>query len=213
MDSRFLDKLAQLRSSSCDQLPTPELAVLARAIARLRRSSILQKCLQTGETVTDFHIEDEKNRTLSFYEVLEKGPVVINFFRGFWCRFCQTELEAYENIQDKLQELGCQYLAISPQKHPEDSPVSGNYKAIFDRNNDIAKKFGIVYTLNEEEIALFSEWGLLLDKINESEIWELPLPATYVISTDRTVSFQYVDVDFRSRCCPEQLLEVLEKVT
>ena len=81
---------------------------------------------------------------------------------------------------------------------------------IFDKNSEIARQFDLIYTLADEEIALFEARGVHLDDINESGKWELPLPATYVIAQDRTVAWQFVDVDFRARCCPVDLLREVE---
>ncbi|MFP6808768.1 MAG: peroxiredoxin-like family protein [Pseudomonadales bacterium] len=203
----FLDKLAQLRATSCENLPTPELAVLTRTTARLRRSQISEKCLQSGETVPDFNFIDLQNSHRSFYDLLAMGPVVINFFRGFWCSFCKTELQAYTNIQKELEALGCYYLAISPQKPGAEKDVPDNYQVVFDRDNQIARQFGIVYPLESDEIKLFTSWGLRIDEVNESGKWELPLPATYLIRSDRTIGYEFVDVDFRARCCPDELME------
>ena len=206
---RFLDKLAELRSSSCEQLPTPELAVMARTVARLRRAGIQEKCLQVGETVPDFEFLDQENNVRRLYEVLKKGPAVLNFFRGFWCQFCRTEIEAYEKIQNELQQMDCAYFAISPQKPDTPAYQPGNYQLVFDRGNRIARQFGIVYPLHEDEKALFESWGLRLDQVNDCNDWELPIPATFVVCRDRRIGYEHVDVDFRARCCPEQLIEEL----
>ena len=112
----FLDKLAELRAAHCEDMPTPEMAVLTRATATLRRSRILQDCLQMGETAPDFTFIDADNEHQSLYELLKTGPVVLNFFRGLWCMYCKTELEAYSLIRDEMEAMGCHYLAISPQK-------------------------------------------------------------------------------------------------
>ncbi len=208
--STFLEKLASLRSSSCEQLPTPELAVLSRAVARLRRAGMERQCLQIGETVPDFDFIDRDNRRRRLYDVLAEGPVVLNFFRGFWCAFCQTELEAYEKIRPELEALGCSYLAISPQK-PETVPeVQGRVHFICDRDNRIASEFGIIYELVEAERALFESWGLKLEEVNGGDGWQLPIPATFIVTSDRRIAYEYVDVDFRDRCCPEQLIEELK---
>lgn len=212
MEMSFLDKIAKLRAGICDQLPTPEVAVLARTVERLRRSNLLQKCLQVGETAPDFEFTDAKGDQVTLYGLLEKGPVVTNFFRGFWCSFCKTEIEAYEKIQGELHALGCRYLAITPQKMVTAIASTESFQVIFDQDNLIARLFGIVYALESEEIELFSSWGIHLDQTNQSVHWELPLPAAYIIAPDRTIRFQFVDVDFRSRCCPDQLVEEIRQV-
>ena len=203
----FLHKLAELRARTCNALPTPQLAVLTRLTARLRKSGIAQRCLQTAETAPDFSFIDADNNHTTLYRVLEQGPVVINFFRGDWCPYCRTEIDAFEAIRPKLTALGCTYLAITPQK-PTDSPDQP--PMIYDRECGIAHAFGLVYALAKEEIALFEERGVQIDTLNESGRWELPIPATYVIAPDRTVAWQFVDVDFRARCCPVDLLREVE---
>lgn len=210
--SDFLEKLAQLRMRHCDQLPTPQMAILTRLTGRLRRGGILQRCLQPGETAQDFSFIDRSNNQSTLYTLLDKGPVVISFYRGLWCPYCKTELDAFEAIRDQLESLGCRYLAITPQKPSHDSSELPRHELIFDRNNEIARKFGLVYTLNDEEVSLFASWGVDLDQVNESDSHELPLPATYVIATDRTVAFQFVDVDFRSRCCPDDLIDEIRSL-
>ncbi|MBT4159813.1 MAG: AhpC/TSA family protein [Gammaproteobacteria bacterium] len=205
--SEFLDKLSELRAGNCESLPTPELAIMARTVNRLRRDGLARQCLQLGETAPDFEFIDAGDTVRSFYSVLGKGPAVINFFRGYWCPYCKTELEAYESIQSELDALGCTYFAVSPQR-PETAAFSaGDYQMIFDRDNRIARLFGIVFSLDESEQALFSSWGLDLSEIHGVSQWQLPVPATFVICPDRTVGYEYVDVDFRARCCPDQLIE------
>jgi len=208
----FLDKLAALRVASCDQLPTPQLAVLTRATARLRRSGMLQKALQIGETVPNFHFIDGTNNPQSLYQLLESGPVVLNFFRGFWCMFCKTELQALDLIRAELDAKGCHYLAICPQQV---DPVDGDYdrvQFVFDKQNQIARSFNIVYELSSDERDLLAGWDIDLNSESESGGWSLPIPATYIVAQDKTVSFQFTDVDFRSRCCPEELIEELDRL-
>ncbi len=206
----FLDKLAELRAAHCEDMPTPEMAVLTRATATLRRSGILQDCLQTGETAPDFTFIDADNEHKRLYGLLKTGPVVLNFFRGLWCMYCKTELEAYTLIRDEMQAMGCHYLAISPQKTTNEDVADEHYQVLYDRNSLIASRFKITYSLGMDEIKLFRSWGLKLDEVNQSEDWSLPIPATYIIARDRTVAYQFSDVDFRSRCCPDALVAELQ---
>lgn len=171
--------------------------------------------LGVGETAPDFRFTDVDGNESSLYAWLESGPVVLNFFRGLWCVYCTSELEAYEEIQAQLAEVNCRYLAVSPQ-HVTGHPVAGEhepgYPCLTDHDNQVARKFGIVYRLGDEEVELFSGWGLRLDEVNQCGEWELPVPATFVIAPDRTVAYRFVDVDFRQRCCPEDLLEEVRRL-
>jgi|TARA_B100001971_G_C18074322_1_gene474780 peroxiredoxin len=209
-ETSFIDKLAQLRATSCQDMPTPELAVLTRTTARLRRCGILNKCLQSGETAPNFSLVNAEGEAARFYDLLDRGPVVLNFFRGFWCAFCKTEFEAYANIQQELDRLGCHYLAISPQKTAAEQEQAKNWQIIFDKDNEIAEQFGIVYSLEEDEINLFTSWGLRIDQVNDTGKWELPLAATFIVTRERTIGYEFVDVDFRARCCPDELIEEIK---
>ena len=210
VQSAFQDKLTQLRANNCEELPTSELAILTRTITRLRRDKMYTRCLQVGETVPDFGFIDADNIKRKLYEVLERGPVILNFFRGLWCPYCVTQIDAYENIQPELARFGCAYFAISPQQPQTALDGSGGYQVIFDRDNKIARDCGIVYRLEQLERNLFESWGLTSAKMNGSDGLELPVPATFIVRKDRTIGFQYIDVDFRKRCCPDQLIEELK---
>jgi peroxiredoxin len=209
MDS-FIEQLAEVNRENCDQLPTPQLAVLRRAVGALRKSGIVTRCLQTGETAPDFNFINAADEQTSLYELLATGPTVINFFRGFWCSFCRTELEAYQKVQSKLETLGAHYLAVSPHQEIQEDEHFQNL--ICDCDNQIAESFGIVYELQDDEKALFREWGICLDEINQCRKWELPLPAVYLIGQDRLVEFEYVDADFRKRLSPDELIEGLMRL-
>jgi len=207
----LIERLAEIRALNCEQLTTPEMAVFARALSELRRTDILQRCLQFGETAPNFEFRLTDGVAGSLFDLLKSGPVVLNFFRGFWCAYCQSELQAYEEICHELRSKGCHYLAISPQQPGTGDVLAGH--AIHDRGNQIARSFGLLYQLGLEEVRLFSDWGLMLDQLSETGRWELPLPAIYVINSDRTVAYSYVDPDFRNRCCPDLLLREVDYLT
>jgi len=199
-------RLAELNRTLCGKVKSSELAVLQRAAMLVRKSGILERSLQEGETAPNIEISGEGGDT-TLYQLLERGPVVLNFYRGSWCAFCRAELQAFEQVLPELKALKATYLAISPQGlSGGDSPDCCIVK---DLDNRIARAFGIQYTLSADNRALLESWGLDLSKLHGCERVELPLPATYVIGRDRTVVFRYVDVDFRKRFDPQQLVEIL----
>lgn len=210
--SSFSEKLAAMNRMNCDQLPTPQAAILLRATALLRRSGILEKCLQVGETAPDFQISDCGDLNTSLYKLLQQGPVIINFFRGMWCSYCNVELQAYEQVLEEINTLGAQYLAISPHQNIRPEDYSGKFQMVCDCDNEIAKTFGIVYELSLAEKKLFTEWDLSLTDVNQSEKWELPLPATYIINSDRRIGFQFIDADFRTRLPPDEIVTYLHQL-
>jgi len=136
--------------------------------------------------------------------------VILNFFRGFWCSYCRLELEAYEHIQEELAALGCSYFAISPQRPETANRLPENYHVIFDQENEIARNFDIVYMIGQAEIDAFLGRDLKLEQFNDSDCYELPIPATFIIREDRTIGYVYIDVDYRKRCAPEELIEELK---
>ena len=204
-------RLAELNTQACHELPAQEVAILQRASATLRKSGITEQCLQVGESAPDFSMNDQYGNSITLSSFLRSGPVVINFFRGFWCNYCQAELEVYQSMLGALKELNCHYLAISPNTPKEKQPqAADHYFQITDMDNRIAKKFGIVYEVEQNQKELFSRWGVDLAKLNHTDKWELPLPATYIISKSGCVEFKFVHSDYRKRLEPETVLEHLQ---
>jgi len=207
--SPLQQRLEQLKAITRAKTPTPKMAVRIRTISRLRREGYQTRCTQIGETVPDFQFIDTNNDTQTLYDILEKGPVVLNFFRGFWCAYCRAEIEAYGCIQTELQKLGYSYFAISPQRPETASKLPDNYQVIFDHNNNIARDFGLVYSFGQAEDELFLEKDINLSHVNAIDSGELPVPATFIVRQDRTIGYVFIDVDFRERCSPEELIREL----
>ncbi|MDK1024176.1 MAG: peroxiredoxin-like family protein [Gammaproteobacteria bacterium] len=209
----FSERLAEMNRENCNQLPTPQVAILLKATAMLRRSGILEKCLHVGESVPDFVITGCSNDASTLFKLLREGPVVINFFRGLWCAYCKTELLAYEQVLEEIEALGARYLAVSPHQNIQPDEFCDTYQVVCDCDNQIAKSFGIVYELGPDEKKLLTEWDLSLTEVNQSEKWELPLPATYIVNPDRRIGFQFVDADFRMRLPPDEIVNFLRHST
>jgi peroxiredoxin len=211
----FQNILARLRKAICEQTTAPEIAAQQKASLMLRKSGILERRLQTGETAPDFMISCRGSDDFpQLYDLLQQGPVILNFFRGSWCEFCLTELQAFTHLAETFQAKGATCLALSPQ-HPDTYPQElahafyPNGILVHDENNRIAKAFGLTYPVSPEYQHIFTRKGLNLAKLHCSEHWELPLAATYLIQPDHTVVFSYVETDFRKRFDPELLLEQL----
>ncbi|HBA36177.1 MAG TPA: hypothetical protein DCZ12_18805 [Gammaproteobacteria bacterium] len=209
------DQIAQLNRANCDSLDTQTIAILQRATIELRQSGILEDCLQNKETPPDFAFITADQEHATLYTLLETGPVLINFFRGFWCDFCSAELAAYRNVQSAIHRLGVHCLHVSPQaiNNPAlEEALTQHGQFIHDTDNRIARQFGLVYELNEALKTIFKDWGLQLQDIHNSEKWELPIPATYLIKQDRKIFFNYVEADFKKRIDPEELLEIIKSL-
>lgn len=209
--SDFTDTLAELNRQGCAQMPMASMAVLRRSVAMLRKSGLVESCLQTGETVPDFCFDDQQGRSHTLYQTLEKGPVVISFFRGFWCPYCQLEFNAWLEVADDLSQLGATLIAVSPQAYASEKSNERCF-IVTDQENKIAKQFGVVYSLSEDEKQLFANWDTQFRALDQNETWQLPLPSTYLIGSDRVVIESHVDVDYKLRTDPENIVAELARL-
>jgi peroxiredoxin len=138
------------------------------------------------------------------------GPAVVTFYRGGWCPYCNIQLRAYQRALPEIAALGGQIIAISPQL-PDGSlsVVEKNaleFDVLSDVGNVVGRSFGLVYALPEELRAAMRLNDKALPAINGDESWELPLPATFVIAQDRRVARAYIDIDYRHRLAPEDIV-------
>jgi peroxiredoxin len=197
--------------------PEGRVALYESKIAELRASSLFDGAIRTGERVPDFRLPSAKGKSVSLRDELGLGPVVVTFYRGGWCPYCNIQLKAYQEILPQVQSYGAKLIAISPEL-PDQSLTTAEKNALAfdvlsDLGNGVARSFGIVFTLPEELRAAMAANGKALPGINGDESWELPVPATFVIDKNRTAALAHIDVDYRNRLAPDEILAVLKSLT
>lgn len=168
-----------------------------------------------GEKAPDFELPTATGEPVKLSELLKKGPVVLTWYRGGWCPYCNLQLHAYQEVLPRFEALGAQLVAVSPQL-PDNSLDTKQKNALAfavlsDVGNKVAKQYDLVYTLPEPVQQKFAG-RLDLAKYNGDDSAALPLTATFVIAPDGTVVYRFVDTDYRKRAEPGDILGALEKL-
>jgi peroxiredoxin len=183
---------------------------------RVRASGVVDHALTTGERVPEFTLPDAYGKEVSLKRLLAEGPVVVAFYRGDWCPFCNIELHALQEALPAMKELGATLIAISPEK-PDHGIVateknSLTFPVLSDFGNMVARQFGIVFQIGDE-LKDFSKNVFKNDIAlrNGEGSYELPVPATFVIDTTGVIRFAHVDVDYMvGRAEPEAVIAALK---
>ena len=196
------------------QVPAEVLAPVEMFYADLSLPDRFPNVLRVGQVAPDFTLTDATDNPVSSTTLRTKGPVVISFYRGAWCPFCNIELRALQAALPQFRELGATLIAISPEKPDYAMPMiereALTFGVLSDPGNQVAKQFGLVYQLDGEARRVSLEtFGTDLPTFNGDESWELPVPATYVIDQQGLVKLAFFDPEFRNRVEPKAILEVL----
>ena len=192
--------------------------LLTDDIDRVRSSGILDQALTVGSSAPEFALPDAFGHEVSLRALLVKGPVVISFYRGEWCPFCNIELRGLQGALPRMQELGASLVAISPEKPDHGVLATEKNKLTFpvlsDFGNKVARQFGVVFQIGPEvkdfSINVFKN-DLALR--NGEDSYELPVPATFVIDTTGIIRFAHVDADYMTgRVEPETVISALKTI-
>ena len=204
------DQLDEITHNTRQLVQAERLAVGERAVAELFATGIEEKILPVGALAPEFALNDATGRLVRSQDMLALGPLVIKFFRGRWCPYCVTELEAWRDLYGQLRERECLMVAVSPQTERQNDFMAGQHGLPFpvlaDPGCALAEKFGLVYTVPEYLRDYYRSILVNIPFLNGEPSWRLPLPATYVIAKDRKVLFAEAHADFRVRPEPEEAL-------
>jgi peroxiredoxin len=214
LDLRSLREQFAERKQLIAKYALPETqAIHARAIGEIRDSGILQSALAVGSPAPPFELQDHNGVNVSSTELLGKKSLVICFFRGRWCPFCVCQLEAMNLLLPQIHEADATLFAISPQTVQQSFFMVDQHKLRFpllsDRNNETARKFGLVYRVPEYQQSVYRRSFVNLPHINGDDSWQLPIPATYILGRDGIVGYASMDPDYSERPEPADILENL----
>jgi len=205
--------LANFKAEFERTAPAGRAALYDSKVEELRAKFALDGVLKVGDRVPEFSLPDASGSPVSLADALNGGAAVVTFYRGGWCPYCNLQLKAYQQALPEITALGAQILAVSPQL-PDGSLSTAEknglkFPVLSDVGNSVARSFGLVYALPEELRAALRSNGKALPGVNGDESWELPVPATFVVNTDRRIAFVFVEVDYRRRLGPEELIAAL----
>jgi len=204
------DQLDEITANTRNLVQPERMAVSARAVADLFASGIEERILPVGATAPEFILPDATGRPVHSADLLALGPLVLNFFRGRWCAYCVTELEAWRDLYPRLRESGALLAAISPQTSRQSDFMVGQHSLPFPVLNDpgcaLAEQFGLAYTIPQYHRDYYRSILVNIPFVNGDQSWRLVLPATYVLARDRRVLYAQAYADFRVRPEPEEVL-------
>ena len=166
-----------------------------------------------GDAAPDFELPDARGGSVTLAGLRSDGPVVLVFYRGAWCPYCNLQLRAFQAALADIRAAGARLVAISPQT-PDNSLTLAEqaelaFPVLSDVGNAVARGYGLVFELDADDRAVHSGVGIDLAAFNGDESWELPAPAVFVVDGGGTIRYTSVAGDFRWRVGPDEVLAVL----
>jgi peroxiredoxin len=204
------DQLDEITANTRKLVQAERMAINERAVRELFESRIEEKILPVGAAVPEFTLNDASGRPVRSADLLALGPLVLDFFRGRWCPYCITEIEAWRDLYPRLREAGVLLAAISPETERQSDFMVGQHGLPFPVLSDpgcaVAEQFRLAYTIPDYHRDYYRSILVNIPFVNGDNSWRLVLPATYVISQAGRVVHAQAHADFRVRPEPEEVL-------
>jgi len=204
---------ARSRASSSEETK----AVYRKSAESVAASGILEQALRAGDAAPMFELPDAHGTIVRLADILEKGPAIVSFYRGSWCPFCNLELRALQRELDAVDAAGATLVAISPNKPDESLGLIAKHELTFpvlsDHENEVAKQFKLVFEMHPDLVAHYKAIDRRIDEMNASDVWELPVPATYVIDRAGVIRYAYIELSHRVRAEPAEVIAAAASLT
>jgi peroxiredoxin len=212
-DPTLKEQITRFTAAMAERAPREVIATLGVEIEKLAASGIAQRALQVGARAPDFALPEARGATIELKALLARGPVVVTFYRGSWCPFCDLQLRAYQAVLGEIHALGAELVAISPQT-PDYALTDVDRKqlafpVLSDVGNQVARRYGLVFKLSETLQQLQAGFGNPLPKFNGDDSWETPMPGTFVLDRSGVVRLAHVDPNYMVRLEPAAIIAAL----
>jgi peroxiredoxin len=196
-------------------VPRSVIETMHRATAELVASGAATRAKKAGDVAPAFSLKDPEGNVVNSEDLLKNGPLVISFYRGVWCPYCNMELQALEAAKPEFDRYGASLVAISPQTAPNSRKSVRQNKLTFPILSDVKSKvgeaFGLRFHLPDYLIELYKGLKNDLPAFNDDPSWTLPMPARYVIEQDGAILYSEVNPDYTHRPEPAHMIPVLQR--
>jgi len=206
------DAIAEFQAGMLPTLPDAMLQTLQEGAQQIASLGIEQLALRTGDRCPGFRLDNAQGQEITSEQLLEK-PLVISFYRGAWCPYCNLEIRALSERLPEIRASGAELIAVTPQlpekSQQQVSTANLEFEVLSDPGNGLARQFGLVFTLPESLRPLYQAWGVDLPAYNGDDSFELPVPATYIVDPEGRIRYHFVDSDYTRRLEPAVIVEQL----
>ena len=191
--------------------------LMSRATSELVASGAANGALKTGDEAPPFELADAEGKLVSSAQLLQNGPLVLTFYRGVWCPYCNLDLQAIQEELPNLKKGGARVVAVSPQTQANSRrSIRENrldFTILSDPGNEIAASFGLRFKLPDYLVSLYRDTFKNDLAVNNGEpSWTLPMPARFVIDQSGMIAYAEVNPDYTRRPDPSELLPILNRL-
>jgi peroxiredoxin len=206
--------LADVAAQGAKRMPPEAIATMEKATADYIAAGIGKNAPGIGDTLPDATLMDATGKPVRLSNLLTKGPLILNFYRGGWCPYCNFEMKAYQDLLPEITAAGATLVGVTPEK-PDNALSTAEknaltYPVLSDTGNAFAKALGIAFELEGDLKNLYQGFGLDLPNLNAQSGWSLPIPAVYVVGSNGKILFADVDLDYRRRAEPSEAVAALK---
>jgi peroxiredoxin len=207
------DKLDALKAECLAKTPPKVTLVRQRAVEGLAASGLAERAMHAGEQAPAFQLRDGYGRAFSSREALRRGPIVLVFYRGRWCPYCNIDLRAIEAASHGIRSLGASLVVVS-QQTPDNSRETQrrnglSFASLVDAGGKVAHAFGLRWKVSDELRAVEEGCGMDLSAFNGDPSWTMTMPARYVVAPGGIIEYADISVDYTRRGDPSELIPVL----
>ncbi|MCQ4140622.1 peroxiredoxin-like family protein [Chryseobacterium sp. EO14] len=206
-------QIEKFNNELATQVPQEILEAFGKSIEDLKTKNIEEKSIKLNEMMPSFSLPNAKNEIIHSKEILKSGKMIIAFYRGSWCPYCNLELKALQDNSSKINDKKASLVAISPQS-PDNSLTiiekhSLTFEVLTDKDNTFAKQLGIAFELQDFVLPYYKALGIDLTNYNKNIDNSLPIPAVFVVNEDGKIIYKFADANYMNRIDIDELLNTL----
>lgn len=206
-------QIEDLNQELSSQLPQEILNAFGKSIEDLKTKRIEENSIQIGEQIPEFSLPNALGAIINSEEVFKNGKVILVFYRGSWCPYCNLELKFLQDNLSKIKDQGARLIAVSPQSpdHSLSMTEKNNlgFEVLTDIDNRFAKKLGITFQLQDFVLTYYKSLGIELSDFNKNSDNTLPVPAVFIVDENKVITYKFLDVNYMNRVDVEELIEAL----
>lgn len=208
-DGALSSQLMEKAAESKNRMPAEMLKTFSDAIDTVRETGIEASAKNVGDMAPDATLQGWDGKTVMLSDLWKQGPVVLMWYRGGWCPYCNVQLRAMQQSLSEIEGAGAKLVVLTPELPAKAKETAGKNDleivALHDANNQVAKDFGILFDLPSTIVPMYRD-RLKLPEANGNDEMALPLAATYVIATDGKISYAFLDADYKKRAEPSDVI-------